>query len=303
MRAYRTYRMQQVDAINKTETLYQQKITQLTNNKKEKRTVLEDQNKEMGELVKDKKEQDEVVTKLKKREKEVNNMIAAKRKQAAQLEASIKAVVKREIDLAKKEAERKAKEEDRIAKEKAKSNPVTNNTNNTGTTGNNATVTKPSTPVVKEAPKKQESYLEYNKEDLALGNSFETNKGKLPFPVDNGYVAIPFGPYTIPGTNIKGSQDFITIAAPVGTSVKAVFEGEVVSIFDVGGMSAVIVKHGKYFTTYSNLASVAVSKGEKVRTGQLLGRVGANLEGDGQLDFIVTREQQLLNPQSWLRNR
>ncbi len=303
MRAYRTYRMQQVDAINKTETLYQQKITQLTNNKKEKRTVLEDQNKEMGELVKDKKEQDEVVTKLKKREKEVNNMIAAKRKQAAQLEASIKAVVKREIELAKKEAERKAKEEDRIAKEKAKSNPVTNNTNNTGTTGNNATVTKPSTPVVKEAPKKQESYLEYNKEDLALGNSFETNKGKLPFPVDNGYVAIPFGPYTIPGTNIKGSQDFITIAAPVGTSVKAVFEGEVVSIFDVGGMSAVIVKHGKYFTTYSNLASVAVSKGEKVRTGQLLGRVGANLEGDGQLDFIVTREQQLLNPQSWLRNR
>lgn len=265
--------------------------------------MLEDQNKEMGELVKDKKEQDEVVTKLKKREKEVNNMIAAKRKQAAQLEASIKAVVKREIDLAKKEAERKAKEEDRIAKEKAKSNPVTNNTNNTGTTGNNATVTKPSTPVVKEAPKKQESYLEYNKEDLALGNSFETNKGKLPFPVDNGYVAIPFGPYTIPGTNIKGSQDFITIAAPVGTSVKAVFEGEVVSIFDVGGMSAVIVKHGKYFTTYSNLASVAVSKGEKVRTGQLLGRVGANLEGDGQLDFIVTREQQLLNPQSWLRNR
>jgi septal ring factor EnvC (AmiA/AmiB activator) len=297
-RAYRAYRTQQVEAIRKTEVLYRDKINQLRDNRKEKTMALEDETKEKSELLKDRNEQDNVVKKLKSREKEVNKIIAAKRKQANELEAAIKAVVRREIELAKREAEKKAKEEkerrareekERIAKEKE---------------------VKPKTggeekPVVKkELPeKKQESYLEYNTEDLALGNNFESNKGRLPFPVDNGYVSIPFGDYIVPGTNIRGSQDFITIASPVGTTVKAVFEGEVVSVFDVGGMSAVMVKHGKYFTTYSNLSSTQVTKGQSVKVGQVVGRVGENLEGDGQLDFILTREAQMLNPQSWLRGR
>jgi septal ring factor EnvC (AmiA/AmiB activator) len=303
MRAYRSYRTQQVEAIQKTEVQYREKINLLQNNRKEKTSTLQDQGKEMGLLVKDKQQQDDVVNNLKKREKEINKVIAAKRQQANQLESAIKAVVKREIDLARKEAERKAKEEkDRIAKENAKiaaSKPATTTTTTTTTPTTTTTA-----PVKKEEPVKEKvSYLEYNKEDLALGNSFESNRGKLPYPVDNGYVAIPFGSYTVPGTNIKGSQDFITIASPVGTNVKAVFEGEVVSVFDVGGMYAVMLKHGKYFTTYSNLASVVVSKGQTIKVGQQIGKVGANLEGDGQLDFILTREAQMQNPQSWLRNR
>ncbi|MBK8087242.1 MAG: M23 family metallopeptidase [Chitinophagaceae bacterium] len=144
--------------------------------------------------------------------------------------------------------------------------------------------------------KEPESYLEYNKEDLALGNNFESNKGKLPFPVDNGYVSIAYGPYTIPGTNIKGNQDFITIASPSGTNVKVCFDGEVVSVFDVGGMSAVTVRHGKYFTTYSNLSSVSVSKGQSIKTGQSVGRVGTNLDGEGQVDFIMTKEKSVHEP-------
>jgi septal ring factor EnvC (AmiA/AmiB activator) len=297
MRAYRGYRTQQVEAIRKTEILYREKINQLTENREEKTLVLEDETKERGELEKDRKEQDNMVLSLKKREKEVNKIIAAKRKQANELEAAIKAVVRREIEMAKKEAERKAKEErDRKAKEEREST-AKDKTTKPGIVADKPTVKN------EEAPKKQESYLEYNKEDLALGNSFESSRGRLPFPVDNGYVSIPFGSYTVPGTNIQGSQDFITIASPIGTSVKAVFEGEVVSVFDVGGMSAVMLKHGKYFTTYSNLSSTNVSKGQNVKVGQLLGRVGENLEGEGQLDFILTREAQMLNPQSWLRNR
>lgn len=304
MRAYRNYRAQQLDAIIKTEELYKQKITQLTNNRKQKSVVLQDQNKEMGELVKDKQEQDEVVKNLKYKEKEISKNISAKRKQAQSLQASITAIINREIAAARKEAEMKAKadakakaEADAKAKADAKNNAPAN-------TNPSTTVTVPATtPKTTTAPvvKKTESYLEYNKEDLALGNSFETNKGKLPFPVDNGYVAIGFGPYVVPGTNIKGTQDFITIASPAGTGVKAVFDGEVVSVFDVGGMSAVTVRHGKYFTTYSNLSSVNVSKGQNIKTGQTVGRVGTNLDGEGQIDFILSRENQFLNPASWLR--
>lgn len=305
MKAYRSYRAEQLEVINKTELMYRDKIAQLTNARKEKSAVLTNQSKEMGELVKDKEEQASVVNNLKKREKEINKDIATKKKQAQQLQASISAVIKREMAAAKKEAEDRdraerdrianaKKEADRIAKENAKSNPTT-------TTTTAPAVTAPV--VKKEEPKKTESYLEYNKEDLALGNSFESSKGRLPFPVDNGYVSIVFGPYTIPGTNIKGSQDFITIASPAGTSVKACFEGEVVSVFDVGGNTAVMIKHGKYFTTYSNLSSANVNKGQTVKTGQVIGRVGTNIDGDGELNFVLARENQMINPSPWLRGR
>ena len=250
MKSYRSYRAQQLEAINKKEVLYKHKITELTNNKKAKRNVLLDQSKEMGELVKDKQEQDAVVIKLKKREKEINSTITAKRKQAQSLQASITTIINREIAAAKKEADAKTKadrlERERKGKEAAAIIKESNKSNNTS--GNVTSPTVKTNPVKKEEPvKKQESYLEYNKEDLALGNSFEGSRGRLPFPVDNGYVAIGYGAYTIPGTTIKGNQDFITIASPSGTSVKACFDGEVVSVFDVGGMSAVMIRHGKIF--------------------------------------------------------
>ena len=303
MKAYRSFRAQQLEAINQKEVLYKHKITELTLNKKAKRNVLLDQSKEMGELVKDKQEQDAVVISLKKREKEINNTIAAKRKQALSLQSSITTIINREIAAAKKEADAKVKadrlERERKEKEAAITKPNT-------TTGNATTpATAKTNPVVKkeEPVKKQESYLEYNKEDLALGNSFESSKGRLPFPVDNGYVSGNFGSNVVPGTKINFTQDFITISSPAGSSVKACFDGEVVSVFDVGGMSAVMIKHGKYFTTYSNLSSVNVSKGQAVKTNQVIGRVGTNIDGDGELNFILARENQMINPTSWLRNR
>jgi murein hydrolase activator len=301
MKAYRSYRAEQLEVINKTEVMYRDKITQLTNARKEKSAVLTDQSKEMGELVKDKEEQASVVNNLKKKEKEINKDLATKKKQAQQLQASITAAINREIAAAKKEAKeredklKKDKEAaDRLAKENAKTNPSTTTTTAPAVT---APVKK------KDEPKKIESYLEYNKEDIALGNSFESSKGRLPFPVDNGFVSGNFGRNTVPGTKIIFDQDFITISSPTGTSVKACFDGEVRSVFDVGGNTAVMIQHGKYFTTYSNLSSATVSKGQTVKTGQVIGRVGTNLDGDGELNFVLARENQMINPGPWLRSR
>ncbi|MFY7840394.1 MAG: murein hydrolase activator EnvC family protein [Lacibacter sp.] len=303
MKAYRSYRAQQLDAIHKTEALYKDKIVELTNNRKQKSLVLQDETKERTELEKDKQEQAVVVNDIKKKEGEINKSLAAKKKQAQQLQAAITAAINREIAAAKKEAKERADKErrdkeaaDRIAKENAKTNPSTTTTTNPTTT-----VTAPV--VKKDEPKKIESYLEYNKEDIALGTNFEANKGRLPFPVDNGFVSGVFGKNTVPGTTIYFNQDFITIASPAGTSVKACFDGEVASVFDVGGNTAVMIQHGKYFTTYSNLSSANVSKGQKVKTGQVIGRVGTNLDGDGELNFVLARENQMINPAPWLRGR
>ncbi|MBX9782889.1 MAG: peptidoglycan DD-metalloendopeptidase family protein [Chitinophagaceae bacterium] len=303
MRAYRNYRSQQVDAINKTERLYKDKIAELTNNRKEKTAVLGEQTKEMDELMKDKNEQASVVDEIKKKEKEINKTLALKRKQAQQLQASITTVINREIAMARKEAiEKERLERDRIAKEKANAATVINEAKNNTSTGT-STTPKTNPAVKKDESKKPVNYLEYNKEDIALGNNFESNKGKLPFPVDNGYISGNFGRNTVPGTTIKYTQDFITISSPVGTSVKACFDGEIMSVYDVGGMTAVTIKHGKYFTTYSNLSSANVSKGQQVKTGQLIGKVGENLDGDGELNFILVRELQFINPAGWLRSR
>ncbi|RXK59292.1 hypothetical protein ESA94_14220 [Lacibacter luteus] len=300
MKAYRSYRAQQLDAIYKTESLYKDKIVELTNNRKQKSLVLQDETKERTELEKDKQEQAVVVNDIKKKEGEINKSLAAKKKQAQQLQSAITAVINREIAAAKKEAKERADKErkdkeaaDRIAKENAKTNPATTNP----TTSVTAPVVK------KDEPKKPASYLEYNKDDIALGASFETSKGRLPFPVDNGYITGNFGRNVIPETKIVYDQDFITIASPAGTSVKACFDGEVASVFDVGGNTAVMIQHGKYFTTYSNLSSANVSKGQKVKTGQVIGRVGTNLDGDGELNFVLARENQMINPVPWLRGR
>ena len=135
--------------------------------------------------------------------------------------------------------------------------------------------------------------------------NFEKNKGRLPWPVSQGEVVIPFGKYEVPGTRLKGVSDGIEIAVSTGASVKAVADGEVRSVVDMGGGDqAVIVRHGKYFTTYSNLASVNVSKGQDVKAGTVLGRAGNNSDGQGQFLFMVTNENgSPLNPESWLSRR
>ena len=68
-------------------------------------------------------------------------------------------------------------------------------------------------------------------------------------------------------------------------------------------MQLVVLKHGAYFTTYSNLSGVSVSRGQNVRTGQVLGKVAANEEGVGSIDLIISNEKSNLNPEGWLRRR
>ena len=74
------------------------------------------------------------------------------------------------------------------------------------------------------------------------------------------------------------------------------------SVFSVGDVQGVILKHGKYFTTYSNLGSVSVSKGQQVKMGTVLGRVAEKDEGRGELEFLITDDKNRnLDPEKWLR--
>ena len=75
----------------------------------------------------------------------------------------------------------------------------------------------------------------------------------------------------------------------MGDAVKAVFDGEVTLVSYIEDKQAVFIKHGKYFTVYSNLGSASVQKGDNVKTGQVIGKAGMNDEGEGQVEFILMK--------------
>ena len=82
--------------------------------------------------------------------------------------------------------------------------------------------------------------------------------------------------------------------------MKAVFNGEFTVVSYMGDVQSVFIKHGKYFTVYSNLASANVKRGDKVTTGQVIGKAGEDDNGQGAVDFILMNGFDYLDPQNWL---
>ncbi len=286
LKSYRTYREMQAENILKTQSMLEDKIEVLSGTKKQKNVVLSEQDKELEKLAKQKEEKATVVNQLKGRQKELLAQVQAKRKQDAKIKNAITAMIRREIEIAKAEAARKEKE--RLAELKKNKPEAPEETKEVRTT----TAVKPAAP-------KSNSVLVSSEADKALNASFEKNKGSLPWPAD-GFVISHFGANQLPG-GIDYNNPGVSIGTKVGESVKAVFDGEVTLVSYIDSRQAVFIKHGKYFTVYSNLASANVQRGDKVKTGQVIGKADANDEGQGEVDFILMKESDNVNPESWLR--
>ncbi len=284
LKSYRAYREKQVSNILETQQLIGKRQKQQLGRKEQKNVALQMEVKERNVLDVQKKEKDAVVSELTTQEKDLQKQITAKRKRDKDIQNALAAIVRREIARATEEAKRKAAEE--------KKNEVTTITPGT---------TKPATE--KPVSNRPASYLDLNASDVKLNGQFEQNKGKLPWPVDKFFVLTHFGPYTIEGTKLKDINPGVTIITPdAGVAVKAVFDGEVAAINNYGTGVMVVIRHGKYFTTYSNLSGVSVSKGALVKTGQAIGKAGGADDGSGgQVDFILMIENKNVNPELWLR--
>lgn len=296
LKSYRNYREMQGDNILRTQDLIKQRIFELGDNKKKKSTVLQTQNKELGILETQRREKDQIVAKLKAQGKELNSQIAAKKKQMQKVSNAIAAAIKRAQDEARREALARAKEAKAKADAEAKKNAADNKAPANNNTTAKTTVTRPA----KTTPT---SILLASDADVKLNAGFESNRGSLPWPVDKGYVMMHFGLQRMSDIDITIDNPGITVGSEVGNSVKALFDGEVSSVTNIDNMQVVIIKHGRYFSTYSNLSGVSVSRGQSVRTGQSIGKVGANDEGVGSIDVIISNEKGNLNPESWLRRK
>ncbi len=294
LKSYRNYREMQGENILRTQLLLKERIDELSGNKKKKSVVLQTQSRELSVMESQQEEKKQLVSKLKAQGKELNNQIAAKKKQMQKVSNAIAAAIRRAQDLARREALAKAKEDrlkrdaeakKNIAENKTSANPVTKPVNSRPV----KSITTPSVLLGSDA-------------DVKLNANFISNRGSLPWPVEKGYMIMRFGPQKLE-IGVTVDNPGITIGSDIGTPVKALFDGEVASVTNIDNMQLVVLKHGAYFTTYSNLSGVNLSRGQSIHTGQVLGRVAANDEGAGSIDLIISNEKSNLNPESWLRRR
>ena len=138
--------------------------------------------------------------------------------------------------------------------------------------------------------------------DEKLSNSFASNKGRLPWPVE-GSVIESYGQHYHPVyKNVKMPfNNGVTLAVARGAQVHAVFDGTVTQVVMIPGYNqCVMVQHGSYFTFYCKLKSVSVKLGDKVKTGQVLGTVDT-IAGEDQFHFQLWKERTPQNPENWLR--
>ena len=136
-----------------------------------------------------------------------------------------------------------------------------------------------------------------------LATNFESNKGKLGWPVERGVIKGKFGKTrSLTDNSVEVNNSGIKIATTANADVKTVFNGVVSKIILVKNANpGILIRHGNYFTIYYNLSKVYVKSGDKVTTGQVIGKVfTSKVNGESLLDFRLFKNDQRLNPQYWL---
>ena len=248
--------------------------------REEQTALLKDEKAQQDALKGEKDDLNKQVAALKKKEGSIQQDIKNKQQQAQKLQKAIDDIIAEEIRKANEEAERKRREE-------AKKNAA-----------KKSTTTTPSTP-------KKETGMALTPSEKTLSSNFVSNKGKLPWPVERGVISSTYGKHaSVVSDKVTVTNNGIDIATTEGSKARAVFDGEVTSVTKLtGSNTVVIIRHGEYFTVYSNLENVTVKRGDKVKTKQNIGTVHTNMtEGKTELHFELLKEQNRQNPANWLSN-
>ncbi|MGW8121287.1 murein hydrolase activator EnvC family protein [Roseivirga echinicomitans] len=138
-----------------------------------------------------------------------------------------------------------------------------------------------------------------------LTEEFSKEKGKLPWPVDEGFISSKFGEHRHPTIKTITINNLgIDIQTSENAKVKAVFPGKVSQVLSIPGLgNSVLIQHGQYFTVYSKLKTVVVKKGDQVQIGQTLGQVLTDKDNISQVKFRVHDVKGTVNPELWLQKR
>ena len=274
MKQYTSYRKMQGEEIKMKSNKLTDFNQKLNVQKTAKQKLIAENEKERLSLEKEKKEQLKLVSVIKKDKNKISQEIRKRQQEYKKIDRQINKLIREAIAAANRKA----------ALEKAKANP-------------NAPVSKAAV---------SSSKIELTPEAKIVADNFRANRGRLPYPVEKGYVSLGYGNQTHPLFNtITVHNSGVEITTDKGASARAVFGGEVTSVIVLSPVNkAVMIQHGDYFTVYQNLSSVNVSKGDKVSIKQSLGKVRTNGEtGKTIIKFLILQNTTYNNPEGWLSPR
>lgn len=288
MREVANYRKQQIRELNGLTEEIKQKELELAENINNKAQVMADKEREQRQMQRQKDQKNKILNDLKKKEKDLKSQQKTQQKKADQLNAQIQAKIAEEIKR-QQELERKK------AAEAAKKKQQQQQAQQQKTSTSSSTTSKPAP-----KPAATPTYT-MSKEDQLIAGGFEKNKGRLPMPVEKGFVSGHFGRQQHPVLQyVTQDNKGIYIQTPAGSYVRAVYDGVVTQVFHVAGSNtSVIIKHGNYRTVYSNITNVTVKVGDKVTAKQRIGKV-YNDGSKSELYFMVYKDSSIQNPESWL---
>ena len=287
LRQYSDWRKQEALALEEQRVATVEAKEDLARMREDREEVLGEIDKEREALTRKQAQQEMALMNLKKRGQELQAELEKDQKQQAEVERKIQQMIEEERRKAE-EARRKAEAEEarkaaKVTPKKSSSTIAGNSTsnNNNKTNSSSTNTQRPTTSAVSSS---------------SLTGSFRANKGKLPYPVDSNYAFL---------RHYKEKNDgnvSITLSTATGANACAVFEGTVLRCSRSSDDFTVIISHGDYMSVYSNLSSVTVKEGQKVKMRQTIGKVKSDVDGKrGELMFWIYGKSEAENPETWLR--
>lgn len=284
--------------------------------RKEQAKALAELTAENKRLEATKADTETVVKNLKKRGSSLKTVLEQKQKQLKELDDELNRIIAEEARIAAEEAEKAEKarlaeearrkaEEAREAKTDSKSYEKKDKKAKKQKPDKTDSGSKTVRPKAKEVIANEHQAPSSDK-IIVLNGSFEANKGRMPFPVEgHSNIVSHFGLNSHRDvSNVKINNSGIDIETQPGAKARAVFDGEVSSVFRVSGYhNVVMLRHGAYLTVYAGIDNLSVKKGDTVKAGQTIGTIFSDPDDDNRsiLHFELRRERKKLNPEEWLR--
>lgn len=267
MKQYTSFRKKQGEAIGVQTDVVRKMNDSLFFQKQLKDTLMLSEQDQKEKIELDKKDKEKLITTIKKKESKYRREIQNKIKAEKRLAKKIDKIIREEIAKA-----------NRLAREKLK--------NSSKSINKNEFVLSP--------------------EARALAAKFELNKGKLPWPIEEGLITRRFGkqPHpTFPGITINSTG--LHMVTRRGKSAAAIFDGNILNILVTSeGKKNILIQHGNYITSYNNLDKLYVRKGDVVKTGEKIGQIFTDkVSGKTTLIFVLYKNTTKLNPSSWILKR
>ncbi len=298
LREHSKWQKTQAEEIKKQNEEISAKKIAISQTKVEKLKVLESMQQERKKLESEEKIYQTEVSQARGKEEQLRKELQNKQRQANQLNSQIEKLIAEEVARQEREAEAIRLAEAAKRAEKEKKSEKRSDTEEKAVVKEKETGTSRAV-----TPKIESGASTASTESFNLSKNFASNRGKLPMPVTGtSSVVGSFGTKQHKEWNVTTNSNGIDIQAERGADIRSVFDGEVSKVFSFpGSNTCVIVRHGDYYTFYANIFDLFVKQGDKVKTGQSLGRIFTDPDtGVSTMHFQLWQKTTKLNPAPWL---